>query len=303
MAKRYAILSMGALGDTILHYYRNGGVFGQIASYIRKNPRDKVKVICCSSNNQTQKLFKNNPSICQVNHVPWALQSVGIKERNAKFKELLAGWECLNPGAKLPGAKFVTPQMFLNTQEKALVRSIQNEGKYVLIHPFSSYIRKVKEEEYINVIDTMIDDLGYNVVVVGGSYHKSFQQNEPPHKEVFTYRRNKLFNLVNKVEVTVAIRLARGAHGYFGTWSAFYCACWNCPAHPMVICTKDKIQTIDLVNKRKFGKTKYRKIIVPGGWHVIPELSEENQKKRDKALAGNRQKIKQEIITHLGKNI
>jgi hypothetical protein len=303
MTQKYAILSMGALGDTICHYFKRGGIFGQIESYKRKHPRGLVKVICCSSNNQTYKLFQNNPNICKVHHVPWALQSVGIKERNAEFQRLLKGWKCLNIGDKLPKAKFSPPKIFLNKKEELFVQSIQNNGKYILIHPFSSYIHKVREKEYINVIDTMIDDLGYNVVVVGGSYKKSFQQCEPPHKEVFEYKRDKLYNLVNQIDIRVAIRLAKGAYGYFGTWSAFYCACWDCPSHPMVLCTKDKVQTIDLVNKRKFGKTRYKKIITPGSWHIIPSLSSANRIKLALRLEGNRQKIKQEVINHLGKNI
>ena len=303
MVNQYAILSLGALGDTICNYYRNGGIFGQIASYKRKHPRDRIKVICCSSNSQTHKLFLDNPDICKVHHVPWALQSVGIKERNTEFKRLLVGWKSLTPNNKLPGAKFAPPKLFLNKIEKALVKSIQQDGKYILIHPFSSYISKIKEEEYISIIDTMIDDLGYNVVVVGGTYNKSFQQGEPLRKETFEYKRDNLYNLVNQVDVRVAITLARVAYGYFGTWSAFYCTSWGCPSHPMVLCTADKIQTIDLVNKKRFGNTKYKKIIVPGAWHVIPNLSDTNRIKRDAAIRNNRQKTRQEVIKHLGKNI
>jgi hypothetical protein len=82
---KYAILSMGALGDTILHYYRVDGIFGQIASYKRENPGSKIKVICCSSNQQTHELFKENPNIYRVHHIPWALQGRGIEERNAIY--------------------------------------------------------------------------------------------------------------------------------------------------------------------------------------------------------------------------
>lgn len=300
--ENYAILCMGALGDMILHYHKTNGIFSQIASFKEDNPKSQIKVICCSSNKHTQELFKENPDISEVHHVPWALQSKGVKERNAQFQKLLVGWKCLNTNNRLPGARFTTPQVHLSKEEEAFVKSIQNKGKYILIHPFTSDFREVIEDEYVHVIDMLIDELNYNVVVVGGTYKKSFQHCEPSHAEVFNYKRDKLYNLVNNANVRTAVRLAKGAYGYFGTWSAFYCACWDCKTHPMVLCTEKKGSTIDLVNKRRFGKAKYKKIITPAGWHRYPDFPDFDYTKIYAKLESNREKIKQEIIEHLGKN-
>lgn len=301
-AEDYAILSMGALGDTILHYFRQGSIFGQIPSFKAKHPQSKIQIICCSSNKHTHELFQYNPHIYKVNHVPWALQGNGILERNAEFKRLLKGWKCLNVNDKLPGATFSPPDVFVNKEEETIVRSIQSKGKYILIHPFSSYISKIHEKRYIDVIDTMIDKLDYNVVVVGGTYNKSFQQQESTHEETFKYERDGLYNLVNKASVRTAVKLAKGTYGYFGSWSAFYCACWDCPAHPMVLCTQDGEATIDLVNKKRFGNNKYKKIITPAVWYIIPGLSAENHKNIEVALDLDSARIRQEIIQHLGPN-
>ena len=302
MAQKYAILCMGALGDIILHYYKIQGVFGRIKSFKRDNPRSKFKVICCSSNQNTHELFQKNPHISEVHHVPWALQSKGIKERNQQFKKLFKGWDCINTNNKLSGAEFVAPQVYLSKEEEAFVKSIQTKGKYILIHPFTSDFRKPIEEEYAHVIDTLIDELNYNVVVVGGSYNKSFQHVEPLHVETFNYIRDGLYNLVNKTNIRTGVRLAKGAYGYFGTWSAFYCASWNCPSHPMVLSTKDKASTIDLVNNRRFGKAKYKKIIIPFGWHKYPSFPDYDYTNIYTAIKSSREEIKQEIIKHLGKN-
>lgn len=298
---KYAILSLGALGDTICHYYRHNSIFGQIPSFKKNNKQSLIKVICCSSNQETVELFKFNPYIDQVEHVPWALNSVGIKERNLEFKKHLEGWHCLNVRDKLPKAKFAPPNMFLEAEEKVQVKSIIAQGKYILIHPFASYITKVREDRYKYIIDTMIDDLNYNVVVVGGSHNRSFQQQEVLHKEHFKYERDGLYNLVNKTNVRVAVSLAKNAYGYFGTWSAFYCAAYTCPAGPMVLCTEDRAPTIDLVNKKRFGNTEYKKIITPS-WHIIPDLSEENERNITKALDANKRRIREQIIQHLGHN-
>jgi hypothetical protein len=149
----------------------------------------------------------------------------------------------------------------------------------------------------------MIDTLGYNVVVVGGTYQKSFQQGESLHKESFGYERNGLYNLVNKANIRTAVRLAKGTYGYFGSWSAFYCACWSCPAHPMVLCTADRTATIDLVNKRRFGTAKYKKIITSANWHRYPGFPDFDYTDVYAAIKSSREKVKQEVIKHLGENI
>lgn len=297
--RKIAIVCYGALGDTILHYYRKDGIFGQISSYRKKYPDVQVKVVCCSSNLQTHELFKENPNICEVQHVPHALQGVGTKERNRQLQEAVAGWKSFRPTDKLPGANYSEPKMYLNSEDKALVGSIQRKGRYILIHPFTSFTTKIVEEEYARIIDAIIDELGYNVVVVGGTYRKSFQEAEIRHEEIFDYKRDGLFNLVNETNVRVAVRLAKKAYGYLGTWSAFYCASFLCPASPIVFCTADKLSTVDLVNKRRFGKAKYKKIVVPA-LHRPPD--EKDSAEMEKRIEESRERIRKQIIGHLRRN-
>jgi ADP-heptose:LPS heptosyltransferase len=297
--ERIAIVCYGALGDMILHYYRENSIFGQIKHYKKQHPNAQFKVICCSSNLQAHELFKENPNICEVHHVPHALQGRGSRKRDEQIAKSVAGWKRFGSGSKLPGAKYRKPQMYLNSEDSALVRSIQKEGRYILIHPFTSFTTKILEEEYAYIIDAIIDELGYKVVVVGGTYYKSFQEAEIQHKEAFGYRRDGLFNLVNSANVRVAVKLAKNAYGYLGTWSAFYCASFLCPASPMVFCTADKASTIDLINKRRFGKAKYRKIVVPA---LHRHLEEENPAEIEKRILESREGIKKNIMNHLGEN-
>jgi len=309
--KKVGIVCYGALGDTILHYYRKGSVFGYIKAFKEKYPGRTIKVVCCSSNAQTSELFKENPYIDEVVHAPWA--TTKQRQRNDNIKKALHGYTNFEIGRPLPGAGWQEPQIYLDTKDKAFVDKIIQQGKYILVHPFASYPGvPLQAEEYPELIDTMIDELGYNVVVVGATYKRVFQEADLHKEEVFNYERKKLFNLVNKTNVRVAVRLARNAHGYLGTWSAFYCASWACPAGPMVFCTPNKASTVDLINKKRFPGAKYRKIFVPP--IVQPILSQKDTTKNDKKgwqkktkevereRKKRRERIKKDIVQHLKKN-
>jgi hypothetical protein len=165
----------------------------------------------------------------------------------------------------LAGAKYTVPRIHLTKEEEKLTRDIQKQGQYILVHPFASQPGKqrLKTEYYPTLIDTLIDDLGYNVVAVGATYDRHLGWGSIEKKEELDYERLGLFNLVNKSGVRAAVSLARGAYGFMGSWSAFHRACALCPAGPLIFCAPDRASTIDRVNKRREPGSKYRKILVP----------------------------------------
>lgn len=255
-----AIGVWGALGDTIMHYFRKGSVFGRLQDYKRQYPNSIVKVICCSSNSQTIELFKANPFIDKAVQLPW--QQGCMKAINRAS----AGCRGAGVNSNL-GAVWKAPRMHVTDEEAKVIIPIKKAGKYVLIHPFASQPGKqpLRIENYPAIIDAIIDKAGYNVVVVGATYKKSFIEGQPEKVEEFDYERPGLYNLVNKASVRVAVNLARKATGYVGSWSAFYCACINVPLGPIVLCTDRQVATIDRVNKRRFVGLKYHKVITGEG--------------------------------------
>jgi hypothetical protein len=159
-----------------------------------------------------------------------------------------------------------TPKIYLDKNEQAIVAKITKQGKFCLVHPFGSHKERelLPIEGYPPLIDKLIDKYKYNVVVVGATHKRvfapDFEQKTCTKKEGFCYEREGLYNFVNKTSVRMAVKLARSAPLYMGTWSAFYCAAANCAQGPIVFTNKNLEGNIDKVNKVRFGDRPYHKI-------------------------------------------
>jgi len=111
--------------------------------------------------------------------------------------------------------------LFLSKEDTVAVNSIREKlNKYIVIHPFAGAKERVvfDNKKYTKLIDYIIDDLGYDVIVVGKSNENL--------KEDFRYNRKRLLNLVNKVSLSVSIKLTLDADAFIGTHSCMILAAW-----------------------------------------------------------------------------
>jgi len=213
----------GGLGDVFCSYFRGENGWKWLQPLKEKYPHVHVSVLSATHNPQTAELLKYNPYIDSFKEFGWVNDGRSIWEKNAngavplikqqKLTEILQG---------------KNPKLYIGEEDKPIVHEIYNAGKFIFIHPFAGLKDReaLATEEYYSIIDYLIDNKGYNVVVIGATHNRTNFNQSFSMIEEFNYERSGLFNLVNKTNARISMRLAQLADSFIGCWSAFACAFW-----------------------------------------------------------------------------
>lgn len=213
----------GGSGDIPANQFRCFKGWGHVEAFKQKFPNSKLRVIITSCSREGAKYIKYNPYIDEIIELPWA-------NPNKPWKELpkhTVGYKPLAQVAKelLPDIQGKIPPVYLSDNDKIITKEIINEGEYVFIHPFAGTPERMPFpiKEYPALIDRLIDELKYNVVVIGATYLQKANQGKPDtiHKEELNYYRPGLFNLIDKANMRIGIYLALHANRWIGTWSCY----------------------------------------------------------------------------------
>jgi len=223
MSHKVYIHDGGGSGDIPANQFRCYKGWGHVEMFKKKFPDSKIRVIITSCSKEGAKYIKHNPYIDEILELPWI-------NPNRPWKEVgkhTAGYKPLSQVVKelMPGVKGKIPPVYLSSSDKIIVDNVTKKGKYAFIHPFAGTSERMPfpVKEYPKLIDRLIDELKYNVVVMGGTYIQLANQGKKDtvRKEELDYERPGLFNLIDKANMRIGVYLALHADRWIGTWSCY----------------------------------------------------------------------------------
>lgn len=211
-SRKFFIYTQGGLGDTIRKYFNGQEEWQYLPALKKKFPDVKIKLIIMSHNPQAIEFFRYHPLIDEIVCGPW--EDPNIEETAAG---LYAGdYQQLQGNSILDGLEAATcNKVYLNEKDKDFVSQITEGSKFIVLHPFASQQRKIvfPIKEYFPLVDELIDDLGFNVIIIGANWTSTKKQNQRHLSEQFPYDRDGVINLINKTNSRTAIRLVQKAEG------------------------------------------------------------------------------------------
>lgn len=213
----------GGGGDIPANQFQCKKGWGYLEAFKKKFPNSKVLAVVTSCSAEGAKYLKYNPYIDEIKILPW----VNPHRPWKGLAQHVQGYKPLHQAVKelMPGVKPKIPSVYLSPEDKVVVNDILKQGPYAFIHPFAGTPERMAFplEEYPKLVDRIIDELGYNVVVVGGSYKQLANQGmkERIKTEEFNYTRDKLINMVNKCNMRIGTCLAQKAACSIVTWSCY----------------------------------------------------------------------------------
>ena len=213
----------GGAGDIVRNQIQRRKGWGYIELFKKRFPTSEILAITTAVSNQGAEFLKYNPYIDKIKELPWANPNLPWKD----LAKHTIGYKFIGKAVKelLPKAKPIVPPVYLSPEDKQVTQEIQKAGKYIFIHPFAGTRERIVYpiEKYPDLIDTIIDELGYNVAITGGTHLRLTNQGLPDTmlNEEFKYERKGLFNLVGKSNMRVGSHLARNASFYMGTLSCY----------------------------------------------------------------------------------
>jgi len=225
MAHKVYIHDGGGGGDIPANQFQLKKGWGFLESFKKKFPNSKIRAIVTSCSKEGARYLKYNPHIDEIKELPWV-------NPHRPWKDLashVTGHIPLDQAVKkfMPEikGKGKIPPVYLSPEDKVFVKGIIDAGKYTFIHPFAGTPERMAFplKEYPKLIDRLIDELGYNVVLIGATYKQLANQGmkEKIKKEEFEYQRPGFFNIVNKANMRIGVYLAQYAERWIGTWSCY----------------------------------------------------------------------------------
>ena len=161
--------------------------------------------------------------------------------------------------------------MYLNQEDKNVLDCITTAGSFVLMHPFAGepHRRVLPAEEYVPLIDRIIEKLGLNVVVIGGSYLRTNRIQKEAKTEELNYERTGLFNLIGQSNSRICMALAGKQRCFVGSWSAYSCASWLYNKHTTVLLQEKDVSNLDekLSKGKRWAGSKCRMVTTKGPYH------------------------------------
>jgi hypothetical protein len=218
----------GGLGDAYKGYW-SYAPYGKLGALKEAHPSCRIKFIVCSHNPQSAEFYRFHPHIDEVEEHP-AVRREPLDKRspgdiisNKYGKGYTRATKFNKEFSELP---YVKPIVHLkNKKERDFIDKIASRGKYICIHPFAGgVVRGVPKVEFYHKIALRVKELGYNAVILGGSYKRETERDTRRTEEVFPYTGSGIINLVNKTNARTAAQLVREGAGFIGTWSCFLCA-------------------------------------------------------------------------------
>jgi hypothetical protein len=213
----------GGLGDVFCSYFRGENGWKWLQPWKERYPHTKVSVLSATHNPQTAELLKYNPYIDHFKEFGWVNDGRPLWKKNAAGAAQLKNQKAIT--AKLKGKN---PTLYISNEDKEVVDEIQQAGRFIFLHPFAGLKDReaLKPQEYFSLVDRIIDNKKYNVVVIGATHKRTNHKESFKMIEEFNYERPGLFNLVNKTNARISMKLAQLADSFIGCWSAYSCAFW-----------------------------------------------------------------------------
>jgi len=229
----------GGLGDVIYDYMGGHRGWDKLESLKKAHPNIKIKVMASTHNPQTLELLKYNPYIDEVEEFGWQTDGkpLFLKHANGyidiqQIKQITS---------TLPSK---TPKIYLGEEDKQILEQIVGRGSFVFVHPFAGLNDRIPfkpTDQFIKIIDAVIDNTKHNVFVIGANHVRANRENPIDIIEELNYEREGLFNLVNKPEANIrlALGLVEKAHSFIGSWSCYSCAFWTLKKKTIVLVPKN----------------------------------------------------------------
>ena len=250
---KIGLYGFGGMGDMYKWYCLQGNIrgWGFLPALKKKHPNTQVMALVCSTNPHAVEVFEHDPYIDRVEYYPWPL--------NQKGNLLLPGQLHLEQILKNKGYQFMAPAGFrkleLEPEKRELYISKEDSDKlqqltkgtkpYMVVHPFASVPERqiVELDKYNELIENIINKFNCNVIILGKSYQRSFfskgKLQSYSKKETIHIDNPRVFNLVDKTNSRVAIKIAQSAIGFVGVHSCFSC-----------VAASEQIRTVVLSNNK-----------------------------------------------------
>ena len=231
----------GGLGDVFCNYFRGENGWGLIESLKTKFPNIRVKALCSTHNPQTLEFIQYNPYVDEAVDPGWSLHGQTAWNKH------------VGSAVRLSKAKLLTkhlifkkPKLYLSRRDQEQVHSVISKGSFVLLHPFAGEPHRIgmPAEEYIPLIDQLIDTKGMNVVLVGANYKRHNLNSQEEKPEQLDYERDGLFNFIDKTNSRVIASLANHQTRFIGSWSAYSCLSWLYDKETIVVIQRNQIKKL-----------------------------------------------------------
>lgn len=236
--RQIGLSGFGGLGDMFKWYcLQSAGMgWGYLQSLKEKYPHVRTMALICSTNPHAIDLFAHDPYIDTIEYYPWPLNKAGnlLQPGQLRLAQVLQkrGYPQMQiPQMQQLGLIARKCSVYLSdADQKELSHVTKGIGPYIVLHPFASVDERqvVNLEQYDQLIDAIIEQFNYDVVVLGKSYQRTFSDSQGKltsysKKETIRSTNPRVFNLVDKTNVRTAIKIVQGAAGFIGVHSCFSC--------------------------------------------------------------------------------
>lgn len=235
--QKVGLYGFGGMGDMFKWYCLQGAQKGweYLQPLKEKYPEIRTMALICSTNPHAIDLFTHDPYIDTVEYYPWPINKNGnlLQPGQLHLANVLnkRGY----PLMKISNMQHLglEPKKCIvhlsETDNKELAQATKEIEPYVVMHPFASVTERqvIDLKQYNQLIDSLIQEVGYNVVILGKSYQRSFSSQEGltsyNKEETIQVVNSRVFNLVNQTNARVAIKIVQKAAGFIGVHSCFSC--------------------------------------------------------------------------------
>jgi ADP-heptose:LPS heptosyltransferase len=225
----------GGMGDMFKWYCLQSALrgWGYLQPLKEKYPSVRTMALVCSTNPHAVDLFAHNPYIDVVEYYAWPINNKGnlLQPGQLHLERILSkkGYPLMNiPSMQKLGLKPKECIIHLDEADnKELENIIKEAGRYIVVHPFASVIERqvVDPKRYSQLIDRLVQEFDCNVVILGKSYQRSFSSQKGltsySKEETIQVANSRVFNLVDKTNTRVAIKITQKAIGFVGVLSCF----------------------------------------------------------------------------------
>jgi len=223
----------GGLGDLIRSYLKDNVDWGYLKPIKETWPNTRIRAIITCHNTAARDFLEYNPYIDEVLAFPYQIDGSPIINKHSQ------GYVHIGKAGMKQAVKHQMPEVYIHPGDEPIYKEIVDRGNYIVINPFGGVPAKkcLPIEEWVLLVDKLIDVLGYNIIATGGSHHRICFKNDggrtrvgtdevrEPMEEIFEYEREGLTNLVGR-HVALATKLAMKANGFIGNYSGPLIAPW-----------------------------------------------------------------------------
>lgn len=231
---RVFITTGGGWGDVVRLYLRDERRYGYFEGIKARWPGIHIKIMMCSHNSASEELFRFHPCVDECQAFVYQLDGTPYFERyKGKHQDMTRLPQLFN------GIPWRKPEIYLSPEEEIQYNEILAGDPFVCINPFAGTADRLAMpiEEYTRLADRIIDELGYRVILIGGTHNRQGLANDGgrqigsdpkyiPIVEECDYERDRLINLVGKANIRFATKLSAAGYAFVGNFSGPLIAPW-----------------------------------------------------------------------------